>query len=127
MFTCAKAPIEAILAQLANMISALPRGHARCFVTPILRSSSSAPVPSAFAALFLQRRGGRVEVVDRNQRTTQRSYALAIHPRTLRILDQAGLSERLIAAVRKVTRPVYYEGRERRAGIDYSALTSKHP
>jgi len=79
------------------------------------------------AALFLQRHGGRVEVVDKNQRTTQRSYALAIHPRTLRILDEAGLSDRLIAAGRKVTRLAYYEGPERRAGIDYSALTSKHP
>jgi 2-polyprenyl-6-methoxyphenol hydroxylase-like FAD-dependent oxidoreductase len=62
-----------------------------------------------------------------HQRTTQHSYALAIHPRTLRILDQAGLSEGLIGAGRKVTKVAYYEGRERRAEIDYSALASKHP
>jgi 2-polyprenyl-6-methoxyphenol hydroxylase-like FAD-dependent oxidoreductase len=62
-----------------------------------------------------------------HQRTTQHSYALAIHPQTLRILDEAGLSEGLIAAGRKLTKVAYYEGRERRAGIDYSALTSKHP
>ena len=45
------------------------------------------------AALFLQQHGVRVEVIDMEQRTTQHSYALAIHPRTLRILDEAGLAE----------------------------------
>jgi 2-polyprenyl-6-methoxyphenol hydroxylase-like FAD-dependent oxidoreductase len=79
------------------------------------------------AALFLQQYGVRVEIVDMHQRTTQHSYALAIHPRTLRILDEAGLSEGLIDAGRKLTKVVFYEGRERRAEIDYSALTSKHP
>jgi 2-polyprenyl-6-methoxyphenol hydroxylase-like FAD-dependent oxidoreductase len=62
-----------------------------------------------------------------HQRTTQHSYALAIHPRTLRILDEAGLSEGLIAAGRKLTKVAYYEGRERRAEIDYSVLASRHP
>jgi 2-polyprenyl-6-methoxyphenol hydroxylase-like FAD-dependent oxidoreductase len=79
------------------------------------------------AALFLQQHGVRVEVVDTDQHTTQQSYALAIHPRTLRILDEAGLSEGLIRAGRKLTKVAYYEGRERRAEIDYSALASKHP
>ncbi|MGH9240449.1 MAG: FAD-dependent oxidoreductase [Vicinamibacterales bacterium] len=79
------------------------------------------------AALFLQQHGVRVEIVDRHQRTTQHSYALAIHPRTLRILDEAGLSEGLIRAGRKLTKVAYYQGRERRAEIDYSALTSRHP
>src|SRR5512134_1989525 len=79
------------------------------------------------AALFLQQYGVRVEIVDMHQRTTQHSYALAIHPRTLRILDEAGLSEGLIGAGRKLTKVAYYEGQERRAEIDYSALASRHP
>jgi 2-polyprenyl-6-methoxyphenol hydroxylase-like FAD-dependent oxidoreductase len=79
------------------------------------------------AALFLQQDGVHVEIVDMHQRTTQHSYALAIHPRTLCMLDEAGLSERLIAAGRKVTKVAYYEGRDRHAEIDYSALASKHP
>ena len=79
------------------------------------------------AALFLQQYGVRAEIVDMHQRTTQHSYALAIHPRTLRILDEAGLSEALIAAGRKLTKVAYYEGRERHAEIDYSALASEHP
>jgi 2-polyprenyl-6-methoxyphenol hydroxylase-like FAD-dependent oxidoreductase len=79
------------------------------------------------AALFLQQYGVRVEIVDMHQRTTQHSYALAIHPRTLRILDEAGLAEVLIGAGRKLTKVAYYEGRERRAEIDYSTLATKHP
>ena len=79
------------------------------------------------AALFLQQDGVRVEIVDMHQRTHQHSYALAIHPRTLRMLDEAELSEALIAAGRKLTKVAYYEGRNRRAEIDYSALASKHP
>jgi 2-polyprenyl-6-methoxyphenol hydroxylase-like FAD-dependent oxidoreductase len=79
------------------------------------------------AALFLQQSGVRTEIVDTHQRTTQHSYALAIHPRTLRVLDEAGLSDGLIGAGRKLTKIAYYEGRERRAEIDYSSLASNHP
>ena len=79
------------------------------------------------AALFLHRNGVRLEVIDMDQRTTQHSYALAIHPRTLGILDEAGLAEKLIASGRKLTKVAYYEGRERRAEIDYSSLASRHP
>ena len=79
------------------------------------------------AALFLQQHGVRVDIIDMNQRTNQQSYALAIHPRTLRILDEAGLSEGLIRAGRKLTKVAYYEGPTRRAAIDYSSLASTHP
>jgi 2-polyprenyl-6-methoxyphenol hydroxylase-like FAD-dependent oxidoreductase len=78
-------------------------------------------------ALFLQRNGIRVDVVDMHQRTTQQSYALAIHPRTLGILDEAGLSDGLIGAGRRLTTVAFYEGRERRAEIDYAQLGSAHP
>jgi 2-polyprenyl-6-methoxyphenol hydroxylase-like FAD-dependent oxidoreductase len=79
------------------------------------------------AALFLHQHGLRVEIVDMHQRTTQHSYALAIHPRTLGILDEAGLSEELIGKGRKLTKVAFYEGPERHAEIDYSTLDSKHP
>jgi 2-polyprenyl-6-methoxyphenol hydroxylase-like FAD-dependent oxidoreductase len=79
------------------------------------------------AALFLRQHGIRVDIVDMHQRTTQHSYALAIHPRTLRILDEAGVAEALIRAGRKLTKVAYYEGREKRAEIDYSVLASRHP
>jgi 2-polyprenyl-6-methoxyphenol hydroxylase-like FAD-dependent oxidoreductase len=79
------------------------------------------------AALFLEQYGVGVRIVDTHQRTTQHSYALAIHPRTLRILAEAGIADALINAGRKLTKVAYYEGRERRAEIDYSRLVSTHP
>jgi 2-polyprenyl-6-methoxyphenol hydroxylase-like FAD-dependent oxidoreductase len=62
-----------------------------------------------------------------HERTHQNSYALAIHPRTLDVLDEAGLAEPLIAAGRKLTKVAFYEGLNRRAEIDYSRLASRHP
>jgi 2-polyprenyl-6-methoxyphenol hydroxylase-like FAD-dependent oxidoreductase len=79
------------------------------------------------ATLFLQQHGVSVEIVDMHERTTQHSYALALHPRTLRVLDEAGLSDRLVAAGRKVTTVAYYDRRDRRAEIDYSSLPGAHP
>jgi 2-polyprenyl-6-methoxyphenol hydroxylase-like FAD-dependent oxidoreductase len=78
-------------------------------------------------ALFLQHYGVRVEIIDMHHRTTQHSYALAVHPRTLSILEETGLAGELIKAGRKVTKVAYYEGHERRVEIDYSRLASTHP
>jgi len=78
-------------------------------------------------ALFLQHYGVRLQIIDMHQRTTQHSYALAIHPRTLQILEETGLAGALINAGRKLTKVAYYEGRERRVEIDYSRLASTHP
>jgi 2-polyprenyl-6-methoxyphenol hydroxylase-like FAD-dependent oxidoreductase len=79
------------------------------------------------AALFLRKQDVRVEIVDTHQRTTQHSYALAIHPRTLQVLDEAGLSDAVNRAGRALTKVAYFEGREKRAEVDYSALASSHP
>ena len=78
-------------------------------------------------ALFLQQYGVRVEIIDMHVRTTQHSYALAIHPRTLQVLEEAGLTDALVSAGRKLTKVAFYEGDERRAEIDYSLLGSAHP
>ncbi|HTI39134.1 MAG TPA: FAD-dependent monooxygenase [Vicinamibacterales bacterium] len=79
------------------------------------------------AALCLQRNGVRTAIIDMHERTRQHSYALALHPLTLGILDEAGLAERLIDAGRKVTTVAFYEGARRCAEIDYSRLASSHP
>lgn len=79
------------------------------------------------SALFLEQYGVPLTIVDTRQRTTQQSYALAIHPHTLRTLDEAGLSSALIAAGRKLTRVAYYEAGTRRAEIDFSRLAATHP
>ena len=78
-------------------------------------------------ALFLEQYGVRARIVDMHQRTHQYSYALAIHPGTLAVLDEAGLSDILIGAGRTLTKVAYYDSQERRAEIDYSRLACRHP
>lgn len=80
-----------------------------------------------FAALTLRERGVDVAVVDQSQRTSQHSYALAIHPRTLGLLDEVGLAEPLIQRGRPLERVAFYEGAQRKAEIDLSRLEGKFP
>ena len=50
------------------------------------------------AAIELNRRGKAVRIVDRDPEPTSESRAIAIHPRTLDLLEAAGVTERLLAA-----------------------------
>jgi 2-polyprenyl-6-methoxyphenol hydroxylase-like FAD-dependent oxidoreductase len=50
------------------------------------------------AAIELNRRGQAVRIVDRDPEPTSESRAIAIHPRTLDLLEAAGVTERLIGA-----------------------------
>lgn len=50
-----------------------------------------------FAALCLSERGLRVRVVDKYARTALHSYALALHPQSLRLFDSLGLGATLDA------------------------------
>lgn len=54
------------------------------------------------AALFLVRRGIMVRIVDQAAAPAQTSRALAVNPRTLELLQQTGVSERILAEGRPV-------------------------
>lgn len=70
-----------------------------------------------FAALELAERGIAVELVDESWRTAARSYALALHPRSLQLLDAMGLLEELLQHGHRVDSVAFYEGGERRAEV----------
>jgi 2-polyprenyl-6-methoxyphenol hydroxylase-like FAD-dependent oxidoreductase len=55
-----------------------------------------------FAALGLSQAGLSVEVIDEEWRPAGHSYALALHPRSLRLLDELGLAEDVVARGRKL-------------------------
>jgi 2-polyprenyl-6-methoxyphenol hydroxylase-like FAD-dependent oxidoreductase len=78
-------------------------------------------------ALLLARRGVGVEIYDRGEGTAPRSFALALHPDSLRLLDELGLAEGLVAAGRPVERVLFLEGDDERASLDLSRLDSPHP
>ncbi len=70
-----------------------------------------------FAALLLARRGVRLEIIDRDWRTGAHSYALALHPRSLRLFDELGLKEAVLQEAYPITSIGFYGGGERRAEI----------
>ena len=97
-----------------------------------LKSESDALVVGAgpvglFAALSLVERGLSVQIVDREWRGAEHSYALALHPASLRLLDEYGASTELLEKGHRVERIAFYEGRERVGAVDYSKLGGPFP
>jgi 2-polyprenyl-6-methoxyphenol hydroxylase-like FAD-dependent oxidoreductase len=78
------------------------------------------------AALALKSAGVEVAVYDAGQRTAAHSYALVLHPGTLRLLDRFGLAGACITAGRIVTRLSVYEGATRTGELDFTRLSAPH-
>ena len=78
-------------------------------------------------ALLLSEKGVPVKLIDKEQRTTTRSYACALHPGTLRLLDSVGLAEEVLRQGRRIETVAFYEGDSRRAEIRLSQLPGKFP
>lgn len=80
-----------------------------------------------FTAILLARRGVRVEIVDQERRPAARSYALLLHPDSLRLLDMAGLATEALEHGHRIDRVLFQEGDRQCAGIDLAALPSPFP
>ena len=79
------------------------------------------------AALELAEAGLGVQIIDRETRTTARSYACALHPRTLRLLDRMGLAAALLEHGRKIETVAFYDRQSRRAEMKLSAAGGEFP
>lgn len=75
-----------------------------------------------FTALCLTERGVAVTIVDKGWRGSVRSYALALHPGSLELLDELGVARPLLEHGQRVQRIAVYEGSERVGELDYSRL-----
>ncbi len=80
-----------------------------------------------FTALSLAEQGVGVEVIDSQWRTAGKSYALAVHPGTLELLDHAGLAGELVAHGYRLDTVAFYDGAERRAEASFSKLDNNFP
>lgn len=80
-----------------------------------------------FAAAEFTRRGLKTEIVEAEWQGAGLSYALALHPRSLELLDALGLADDAVRAGYRVDRLAFYEGAVRRAEVDLGAVGGKHP
>src|SRR5262245_53401864 len=80
-----------------------------------------------FTAIGLAQAGVKVGIIDREERTAAHSYACALHPHPLELLDQCGLAAELIERGRRLSKMAFYVGPRRLAEIDFSKLGGKFP
>ena len=80
-----------------------------------------------FTALRLAESGISVQLIDQESRTAGRSYACALHPRTLQLLDQAGVAREAIQRGQRIETAAFYEGALRRAEVNLSRLPGAFP
>jgi 2-polyprenyl-6-methoxyphenol hydroxylase-like FAD-dependent oxidoreductase len=80
-----------------------------------------------WTALSLAEKGIEVSLIDRESRTTARSYACALHPSSLKLLDQLGLAESAIERGRRLDTVAFYDGATRQGELHLSKLGGAFP
>src|ERR1039458_4592222 len=78
-------------------------------------------------AILLAEAGIEVRIIDREERTAARSYACALHPRTLRLLERMGLAAPIIERGRRLDKIAFYDGATRQAEVKLSGLGGPFP
>ncbi len=71
-----------------------------------------------YAAISLADRGIPVRIIDEEWHTASRSYALALHPASLALLDEMDLAQKVVDRGVRVEKVAFYRGRDRLAEID---------
>lgn len=80
-----------------------------------------------FVALELARRGVATRIVDEQWRTTSRSYALGLHPRSLELLDAHGLAQPLVELGHPLEGVVFHDRDRELARVDFKDAGGKYP
>lgn len=75
-----------------------------------------------FTALQLAKSGIRVQLIDQESHTARHSYACALHPHTLQLLDNVGVASDAIKLGNRIEKIAFYEGATRCAEIDLPRL-----
>jgi 2-polyprenyl-6-methoxyphenol hydroxylase-like FAD-dependent oxidoreductase len=78
-------------------------------------------------AIVAAEAGLSVKIIDQEARTTARSYACALHPRTLKLLDGLGLAAPIIEQGRRIETVGFYDHESRRAEVKLSDAGGAFP
>ena len=78
-------------------------------------------------ALLLDREGVDVQIIDQAWRAAGRSYAAALHPSTLALLDDLGIAKAVLAEAHRVDAVAFYDGKHRHAKVDFGKLPGRYP
>jgi len=78
-------------------------------------------------AIVLAEAGIEVRVIDREQRTTARSYACALHSSTLKLLKPMGLAAPLLEQGRRIQTIAFHDHQVRQAEVKLSDLGGEFP
>lgn len=79
-----------------------------------------------FTALALTNRGVHVQVIDKDWRTGTRSYALALHAQSLRLLEELGVLGSVLERARRVRKIGLYDRGGPRAELRINDLATDH-
>lgn len=88
---------------------------------PNILISGAGPVGLA-AAIELTRYGFKPMIIDNDSGPTPESRALAIHARTLDIMEPSGVTERLVAAGNRINGIIFRDGREPFMMLNFNEL-----
>jgi 2-polyprenyl-6-methoxyphenol hydroxylase-like FAD-dependent oxidoreductase len=88
--------------------------------------SGAGPV-GLFAAASLAHRGIDVHVYDAEWQTAGLSYALAVHPRSLTLLEEIGITEAVLPHSYRVDHVEFHDGTRPGVAMDFSSLGGPHP
>jgi 2-polyprenyl-6-methoxyphenol hydroxylase-like FAD-dependent oxidoreductase len=80
-----------------------------------------------WTALLLAEAGLEVKIIDREERTTTRSYACALHPRTLNLLHKRGLAAPLVEKGRRSGAVVFFQGTTRYGSVTFAEKGAPFP
>jgi 2-polyprenyl-6-methoxyphenol hydroxylase-like FAD-dependent oxidoreductase len=79
------------------------------------------------AALQLAESGVGVELIEEEWRPAGHSYALALHPRSLDLLDRLGLATELVAQGQRLDAVALFEGPRLQATVRFAELGTRFP
>jgi 2-polyprenyl-6-methoxyphenol hydroxylase-like FAD-dependent oxidoreductase len=79
------------------------------------------------AALFLAERGVSARIIEKRAEISHLSKALAVNPRTLALLEDTGVTERLLAQGRRLTGANLYRRGRRLFRVDLTRVENRYP